>query len=64
MIPLIWPAYAFLSGDANQWLDGVLWQATQRQSEDKALLDVIIKLFQNRSCIIDPRHNRDCLSDI
>lgn len=46
IIPLIWPAYAFLSGDANQWLDGVLWQATQRQSEDKALLDVIISFFK------------------
>lgn len=46
LIPLIWPAYAFVSGDANQWLDGVLWQATQRQSEDKTLIDVIKSFFK------------------
>jgi hypothetical protein len=40
-IPLIWPAYAFLSGDMNQWLEGVFWQATQRQTEDKELFDVL-----------------------
>jgi len=40
LIPLIWPTYAFLSGDLYQWFDGVLWQATQRQSEDKTLLDI------------------------
>jgi hypothetical protein len=49
MIPLIWPAYAFLSGDANQWLDGVFWQATQRQSEDKTLFNVIMSFYK-----IDP----------
>jgi hypothetical protein len=42
LIPLIWPVYAFLSGDGTQWLDGVFWQATQRQSEDKTLLDVLL----------------------
>jgi Dolichyl-phosphate-mannose-protein mannosyltransferase len=40
-IPLIWPAYAFLSGDMNQWFEGVFWQATQRQTEDKELFDVL-----------------------
>jgi predicted membrane-bound dolichyl-phosphate-mannose-protein mannosyltransferase len=40
MIPFIWPAYAFLSGDLNQWFDGVYWQATQRQSEDKTLFEI------------------------
>jgi hypothetical protein len=40
MIPFIWPAYAFLSGDLNQWFDGVFWQATQRQSEDKTLFEI------------------------
>jgi hypothetical protein len=46
MIPLIWPAYAFLSGDANQWLEGVFWQATQRESEGKTLFDVIMSFFK------------------
>ncbi len=40
MIPLIWPAYAFLSGDISEWLDGVFWQATERQTDDKTLIDV------------------------
>jgi hypothetical protein len=42
LISVIWPAYAFVSGDGAQWMDGVLWQATQRQSEDKTLFDVIM----------------------
>jgi hypothetical protein len=46
MMPLIWPAYAFLSGDANQWLEGVFWQATQRESEGKTLFDVIMSFFK------------------
>jgi len=40
-IPLIWPAYAFLSGDINEWYEGVFWQATQRQTDDKTLSDVL-----------------------
>lgn len=40
-IPLIWPAYAFLSGDMNQWFEGVFWQATPRQTEGKELIDVL-----------------------
>jgi 4-amino-4-deoxy-L-arabinose transferase-like glycosyltransferase len=45
-IPLIWPAYAFVSGDLNQWLDGVFWQATERQTEDKTLFDVSISFLK------------------
>lgn len=41
MIPLIWPTYAFLTGDMNQWYEGVFWQATQRYSDDKELFDAI-----------------------
>jgi hypothetical protein len=40
-IPLIWPGYALLSGDLNQWFEGVFWQATQRQTDDKDLIDVL-----------------------
>jgi len=40
MIPLIWPSYALLSGDLDKWFDGVIWQATNRQSEDKTLFEV------------------------
>ena len=45
-IPLIWPAYAFLSGDMNQWFEGVFWQATQRQTEDKELIDVLYSFLK------------------
>jgi 4-amino-4-deoxy-L-arabinose transferase-like glycosyltransferase len=31
LIPLLWPAYALSVGQFDEWLDGVLWQATQRE---------------------------------
>jgi hypothetical protein len=31
LIPLLWPAYALSVGQFDQWLDGVLWQATERE---------------------------------
>ena len=31
IIPLLWPAYALSVGQFDEWLDGVLWQATQRE---------------------------------
>lgn len=46
-IPLIWPAYAFLSGDLNQWLDGVLWQATERQTQEKTLSEVSVSFLKS-----------------
>lgn len=41
LIPLIWPTYALLSGEIHQWFEGVVWQATNRQSEDKTLFEVL-----------------------
>jgi dolichyl-phosphate-mannose-protein mannosyltransferase len=29
LIPMIWPAYAMSIGNLNEWLDGVVWQATR-----------------------------------
>ena len=46
LIPLIWPTYALLSGEINQWFDGVVWQATNRQSEDKTLFEVFISFMR------------------
>ncbi len=40
-IPLIWPGYAFFSGELDQWFDGVFWQATERQSEDRTVFDIL-----------------------
>jgi Dolichyl-phosphate-mannose-protein mannosyltransferase len=40
-IPLIWPAFALSTGDMNQWFEGVFWQATQRETDNKDLFDVL-----------------------
>jgi Dolichyl-phosphate-mannose-protein mannosyltransferase len=32
LIPLIWPLYAAYNGQFHEWLDGVLWQGTERQA--------------------------------
>jgi len=42
MIPLIWPAYAAYVGDFDNWVDGVLHQATERESH---ILSSTINLF-------------------
>jgi hypothetical protein len=31
IIPLLWPGYALSVGQFDEWLDGVLWQATKRE---------------------------------
>jgi hypothetical protein len=41
LIPLLWPVYAVSGGQFNEWLDGILWQGTQRQGEGRTLLDTI-----------------------
>jgi hypothetical protein len=33
LIPIIWPAYSISTGEFDEWLSGVLWQATARQEE-------------------------------
>jgi hypothetical protein len=40
LIPMIWPVYALLSGDINEWTGGILWQSLERQHEGKSLFDV------------------------
>ena len=52
LIPLIWPTYALLSGDLDQWFDGVIWQATNRQSEDKTLFDVGFSFLRSDPVIL------------
>jgi hypothetical protein len=32
IIPLLWPAYAILRGEFYEWLDGVFWQAGEREN--------------------------------
>ena len=33
LIPIIWPAYSISTGQFDEWLGGVVWQATERQEE-------------------------------
>jgi hypothetical protein len=51
-IPLIWPAYAFVTGDINQWFEGVFWQATQRQTDDKELIDVLQSVMRTDPVVL------------
>jgi hypothetical protein len=48
LIPLIWPVYSISVGHFNEWLNGVMWQATERHG-GKTLPDIIISFFR-----IDP----------
>lgn len=52
LIPLVWPAYALMSGDLNQWLDGVFWQAIERHTEGKSLIDTIYSSFKTDPVLI------------
>jgi hypothetical protein len=51
-IPLIWPAYALVTADANQWFEGVFWQATLRQSDDKELFDVLNSVLRTDPVVL------------
>ena len=46
LIPLIWPVHAISVGDLSEWLNGVLWQGSQRQGEGKTLGDVVTIFFK------------------
>ena len=46
---MIWPIYALLSGDINEWSDGILWQSLERKHEGKSLFDIA-----NNAWLIDP----------
>lgn len=46
LVPLVtissfWPIHAAISGEFDEWISGILWQGTQRQSEGKSLLDTL-----------------------
>ena len=48
LIPLIWPIYSISVGQFNQWINGVIWQGTERHG-GKTLYDIILSFFR-----IDP----------
>jgi hypothetical protein len=41
-----------MSGELGQWFDGVIWQATSRQSEDKTLFDVGFSFLRSDPVIL------------
>jgi hypothetical protein len=47
IIPIIWPAYSLLTGQSNEWLEGLLFQGTKRQ--DRGLVFAFNVLWE-----IDP----------
>jgi len=42
LIPLLWPLFALLNGEYDQWIDGLLWQS---ERGDKVITDAIGKIF-------------------
>ena len=52
LIPAIWPAYAVSVGEFDQWVDGVLWQGTERNTDVDNTLSLyhFLRIFFN----IDP----------
>jgi len=46
LLPTIWPAYALLAGQFDEWISGVTWQGTQRQAEGRTLSDTLINFMQ------------------
>ena len=46
LIPLLWPLFATLNGEYDQWVDGILWQS---ERGDKGITSSLEKLF-----VIDP----------
>lgn len=49
LIPIIWPVYSLLSGEINEWIDGILWQSLERGHEGKSLFDIA-----NNAWLTDP----------
>ena len=52
LIPAIWPAYAIYIGQFDSWVDGVIWQASERQAEGKTFLDLINIFFRNDPALL------------
>jgi hypothetical protein len=46
LVPMIWPAYAFISGDFGEWIDGIFWQSSERKSEGKSFFDIATSAFR------------------
>jgi len=46
LIPAIWPAYALLNGQFDEWAKGVVWEGTQRHAEGKSLSDTLINFLE------------------
>jgi hypothetical protein len=47
LIPIIWPVYAFLSGNLNEWIDGIFWQSLGRQNKGKSLFETAVNAWES-----------------
>jgi hypothetical protein len=46
LIPAIWPVYAIINDQFDEWLRGISWQGTQRQAEGRSLSDTLINFLE------------------
>jgi hypothetical protein len=46
LVPMVWPAYALLSGDFAEWIDGIFWQSSERKAEGKSFYDIATSAFR------------------
>jgi hypothetical protein len=46
LLPMIWPAYAFFSGDFADWIDGIFWQSSERKAEGKSFYEIVTSAFR------------------
>src|SRR5215203_773729 len=44
LIPMIWPAYATLTGHFDEWIDGVLWQADRSSRSLSNAMEHVFKM--------------------
>jgi Dolichyl-phosphate-mannose-protein mannosyltransferase len=42
LIPAMWPVYSISAGQFDEWINGVLWQGTQRNDTDTGITDIKI----------------------
>jgi hypothetical protein len=46
LLPMVWPAYAFFSGDFADWIGGILWQSSGRKAEGKSFYEIATSAFR------------------
>ena len=52
LIPLMWPAYSISVGQFDEWVSGVLWQGTERHTNDAGLPDIELDQIFNADPVL------------